>query len=218
MPKITRQKRNKNQRQAAQSLVALGKGPYLPSSAKRIERTVARYSGSSVTQATSSGYSWMTFDSSRFTESSPWTVLSNLYLFVRPIGLKVTVTACRATSSSDNPVVCFAPTPDGNPVGSAAMNLNTFEAPTGRTFTLGPGQEVSYVFKPYALQSLYAPVSNGYASMICPRVNVNSLPRIYFGDILLLTPGVTLTTTANYIQIKAEYVFEFDTIDPANIQ
>jgi hypothetical protein len=54
--------------------------------------------------------------------------------------------------------------------------------------------------------------------MKAPRVALNSMPRIYFGDILLLTPGVTITSTANYITLKVEYVMEFDTIDNANVQ
>jgi hypothetical protein len=54
--------------------------------------------------------------------------------------------------------------------------------------------------------------------MRAPRCSINSLPRIYFGDLLLLTPGVTITSTANYVQVKAEYVMEFDTIDNSNIQ
>lgn len=210
--------KSKQSRIRQQALVSIGRGPYIPSSAKRVERIVTRYSGASFTNATTSGYSYFTFDSSKFTDASPWTQLAALYMFVRPIALKVTITACRATGTSDNPVVCFAPTPDGNPVASAAMNLSYFECPTGKTYTLGPGQEVSYVYKAYALQALYAPVANGYASVPAPRCSLASLPRIYFGDVMLSTPGVNIVTSANYIQVKAEYVLEFDTLDSTNIQ
>ncbi len=224
MPKNTRQKRNRNQRALArkpisqQSLVANPRGNLIPSQAKRVERAVLRLSGASVTNATGAGYSWFTIDSTTFSAASPWTALSNLYMFVRPLYCKVTVTACRATSSTDNPVVGFAATPDGNAVGNTAMNISTFESPNCVSKALGPGQEVSYYFKPYVAVAAYNTPANGYMPMVCPRLSINSLPRIYYGDILLLTPGVVLTTTANYISIRIEHVFEFDTIDNANIQ
>lgn len=201
-----------------QSLVAIPRGNLIPSQAKRVERAVIRLSGASVTNATGAGYSWFTIDSTTFSAASPWTALSNLYMFVRPLYCKVTVTACRATSSSDNPVVGFAATPDGNAVGNTAMNVSTFEAPNCVSKSLGPGQEVSYYFKPYVAVAAYNTPANGYMPMVCPRLSINSLPRIYYGDILFLTPGVVLTSTANYIQMRVEHVFEFDTIDNANVQ
>jgi len=201
-----------------QSLVANPRGNLIPSQAKRVERAVLRLSGASVTNATSSGYSWFTIDSTTFSAASPWTALSGLYMFVRPLYCKVTVTACRATSSSDNPIVGFAATPDGVAVGTTAMSLSTFEAPNCVSRSLGPGTEVSYYFKPYVAVAAYNTPANGYMPMVCPRLSINSLPRIYYGDILLLTPGVVLTSTANYVSIRIEHVFEFDTIDNANIQ
>jgi hypothetical protein len=98
------------------------------------------------------------------------------------------------------------------------MNLSTFEAPNVMTRTLPPGVEVSYYFDAYVALSAYNTPTNGYVPMKAPRVALNSMPRIYFGDILLLTPGVTITSTANYITLKVEYVMEFDTIDNANVQ
>ncbi len=214
----SRNKSRKPNKASQQSLVANPRGNLIPSQAKRVERAVLRLSGSSVTNATSSGYSWYTIDSTVFSSASPWTALSNLYMFVRPLYCKVTVTACRATSSSDNPIVGFAATPDGNPVGNAGMNISTLEAPNCVSRSLGPGQEVSYHFKPYVAVAAYNTPTNGYLPMVCPRLSINSLPKIYFGDILLLTPGVVLTTTANYIQMRVEFVFEFDTIDNTNTQ
>lgn len=190
----------------------------MPSSAKRIERTVARYSGANFTLATSSGYSYFPITSARFSESSPWTQLSALYMFIRPVGVKVSVTSSRSTGTGDNPVIAFVPTPDGQPVGSAALNLNYFEAATGKTMTLPPGVPVSYFYDAYVAVAAYNTPTNGYIPMKAPRVNVNSLPLVYFGDILLLTPGVNIVTTANYIQVKLEWVFEFDTLDSQNTQ
>lgn len=184
----------------------------------RIERLTARYSGSSFTLATTAGYAYMTISSARFTEASPWTQLAALYMFIRPLYARVTITSCRATGTADNPIVCFAPTPDGQAVASASMNLNTFETPVGRTVTLPPGRGISYSYKPYIAVAAYNTPSNGYIPMICPRVSTNSLPIVYFGDLLLLTPGVTITTTANYIQLKIDFVFAFDTIDSSLTQ
>jgi hypothetical protein len=138
-------------------------------------------------------------------------------MFVRPVLAKVTVTASRSTGSSDNPVVGFASTPDGAAVGTTSMNISTFEAPNTVSKSLPPGQEVSFTFRPYIAIAAYNTPTNGYVPMQCPRVSLNSLPRIYFGDILLLTPGVVITSTGNYIQVKVEYVMEFDTIDNSNI-
>lgn len=190
----------------------------MPSSAKRIERTVARYSGANFTLATGAGYSYFTITSSRFTESSPYTQLSALYMFIRPVGVKVSVTAARATGTSDNPVIAFVPTPDGQPVGSASLSLNSFESATGRTMTLPPGVPVTYFYDGYVAVAAYNTPTNGYIPLKAPRMNLNSMPLVYFGDILLLTPGVTVTTTANYVQVKLEWVFEFDTLDASNIQ
>lgn len=211
-------KANKGSSQRTQTLVSVPRGPRMPSSAKRIERIQARYSGANFTLATGAGYSYMSFTSARFSEASPWTQLAALYAFVRPICLKLTVTSARSTGTADNPVVCFAATPDGQPVGSASLSLNTFETPNGVTKTLGPGIPVSGVFDAYIAVAAYSTPSNGYIPMRCPRISLNSLPVVYYGDILLLTPGVTITTTANYVQIKAEYIMEFDTLDSSNTQ
>lgn len=216
--KSNRNKQSKASNLAKQSLVPVPRGPLIPSSAKRVERAVIRLSGASFTNATSSGYSWFTIDSTTFSAASPWTALSALYMFVKPLYTRVTVTACRATGTSDNPVVAFVATPDGNAVGNTSMNISTFECPTAVTRALGPGQEVSYSFRPYVEVAAYNTPTNGYIPMECPRVSINSLPKVYYGDILMLTPGVNLVTTANYIQVKIEHVFEFDTIDSANIQ
>jgi hypothetical protein len=190
----------------------------IPSQNRRRERLVSRYSGASFTLATSAGYAWLTIDSTQFAIASPWTALSNLYMFVRPIGVKVTITASRSTGSADNPVVGFVATPDGAAVGTTAMNISTFEAPNVVTKSLPPGIETSYYYDAYVAISAYNTPTNGYVPMRAPRCSINSLPRIYFGDLLLLTPGVTITSTANYVQVKAEYVMEFDTIDNSNIQ
>lgn len=209
---------NNNNKYKQQALVAVPRGPLIPSSAKRIERLVARYSGANFTIATTTSYAYFAIDSSRITDASPWTQLSALYQFVRPIALKATITAVRSTGTSDNPFVSFVPTPDGQVIGSAAMNLNTFESPTSLSKSLGPGQEVTYVYQPYIAVAAYNTPSNGYIPMKCPRVSINSLPRVYFGEILLSTPGVNVSTTANYIQLKLEYVMEFDTIDVGLVQ
>ena len=111
----------------------------------------------------------------------------------------------------------FVATPDGAAVGTTAMNISTFEAPNVMTKTLPPGVEVSYPFNAYVAIAAYNTPTNGYVPMKAPRVSINSMPRIYFGDVLLLTPGVVITTSANYIQLKVEYVMEFDTIDNTNI-
>lgn len=215
---MRRSKRIKTKRsQNDKSIVPGPRSNILPSQSKRTERLVARYSGSSFSLGTSSGYSFFTIDSSQLSNASPWTALSGLYMFVRPILAKVTITGARSTASSDNPVVGFASTPDGAAVGTTAMNISTFEAPNTVSKTLPPGGEVSFTFKPYIAIAAYNTPTNGYVPMQCPRVSLNSLPRIYFGDILLLTPGVVITSTANYIQLKVEYVMEFDTIDNSNI-
>lgn len=203
---------------ASQSLVANPRGNLIPSQAKRVERAVIRLSGASFTNATTSGYSWFTIDSTTFSSASPWTALSNLYMFVKPLYCRVTITANRATGTSDNPVVGFVATPDGAQVGTTSMNISTFEAPNCVSKALGPGQEVSYCFKPYIAVAAYNAPTNGYIPMVAPRISINSLPRVYYGDILMLTPGVNLVTTGNYIQVKVEHVFEFDTIDNSNIQ
>lgn len=138
---------------------------------------------------------------------------------LRTSGAIVTnATSARATSSTDMPTVGFAATPDGNAVGTTSMSISTFEAPNCISRTLGPGQEVAYSFRPYIAVAAYNTPTNGYVPMQCPRVSLNSMPLIYFGDILFSTPGVTLTSTANYVSIKLEFVFEFDTLDNANIQ
>jgi hypothetical protein len=217
--KRSNKKQNNNNRKiSSQSLVPAPKGNLIPSSLKRVERTVIRLSGASFTNATSAGYSWFTIDSTTYSAASPWTALSALYAFVRPMYCRVTVTACRATATSDNPVVAFVPTPDGTPVGNTSINISSFEAPTSISRSLGPGQEVSYTFRPYVAVAAYNAPSNGYMPMMCPRLSLNSMPRVYYGDILILTPGVNLVTTANYLNVKIEHVFEFDTIDPSNIQ
>jgi len=178
-----------------------------------------RFGGSSVTNATGSGYSFFRIDSNLWSQSSPWTQLAALYMFCRPLYCRATITAARSTGTTDNPVVAFIPTPDGSVAGTTAMNISTFEAATGRTVSLGPGQEVSYTFEPYIAQAAYASaVTTGYFPQKCPRLSLNSLPLVYFGDLLLLTPGVNLVTSGNYIQMKLEFVFEFDTLDVSNIQ
>lgn len=213
-----RQSRQPKKNVSQQSLVPVPRGNLIPSQAKRVERTMVRLSGASFNLATSSGYAWITIDSTLFASSSPWTALSNLYMFVRPLYVRVTVTAARSTGTSDNPVVGFVATPDGTQVGTTAMNISTFEAPNCITRTLGPGKEESYSFRPHVAIAAYATPTNGYIPLPCPRVSLNSLPRIYYGDVLMLTPGVNLTTTASYVQVKVEFVFEFDTIDNGNIQ
>lgn len=219
-----KQRRNRKQNRKSrstvqsQSLVPAGPARTIPSMRVRVERLVARYSGSSFTLATTAGYSYISLTSARFSEASPWTQLAALYMFIRPMYARVTITSCRATGTSDNPIVCFAPTPDGQPIGSASINLNSFETPVGRTVTLPPGRGVSYVYKPYIAVAAYNTPTNGYIPMQAPRMSKDSLPVVYFGDILLSTPGVTITTTANYIQLKVEFVFAFDTLDSSLTQ
>lgn len=217
---MRRKRSNKSNKKnvSGQAIVPSPRGNLIPSQAKRIERCVLRTSGAIVTNATSAGYSWYTVNSNVFGLASPWTALSGLYMFVRPLYVRVTVTASRATSSTDMPLVGFAATPDGNAVGTTSMSISTFEAPNCISRTLGPGQEVAYSFRPYIAVAAYNTPTNGYVPMQCPRVSLNSMPLIYFGDILFSTPGVTLTSTANYVSIKLEFVFEFDTLDNANIQ
>lgn len=214
MPNKRNPKKGKRNAVAQQSLVPVPRGALMPSSAKRVERTVARFSGASVTNATSSGYSFFKMDSNLWSASSPWNQLAALYMFVKPLYLRVTVTACRATGTSDNPFIAFVPTPDGTPAGTTSMNINSFEGPTGRTHTLGPGQEVCYTFEPYIASTAYASaVASGYFPIKCPRLSLNNLPIVYYGDLLIATPGVNLVTSGNYIQFKLEFVYEFDTLD-----
>jgi len=217
---MTRKNRRQRQAKAQASSEIVRSIPrnLIPSQAKRRERLIARYSGASFNLGTTSGYAWISIDSTLFSAASPWTALSNLYMFVRPIGVKVTITSSRSTGTSDNPVVGFVATPDGTHVGTTAMNISTFEAPNVVTKTLPPGVEVSYFYDAYIAVAAYNTPTNGYVPFKAPRCSVNSLPRVYFGDLLLLTPGVNITTTANYIQVKVEFVMEFDTIDNANIQ
>ncbi len=219
-PFPTRKNKRRNRRNAPnQSLVPAPRRALIPSQRPRIERAIFRFSGASVTNATSAGYSWISITSDLFSNASPWTALSNLYMFVRPLYARVTVTSNRSTGSSDNPVVGFVATPDGAAVGTTAMNISTFEAPNVMTRTLGPGVEVSYSFQPYIAITAYSTaVASGYVPMKCPRVSLNTMPKIYFGDLLLLTPGVVLTSSAHYIQGKIEFVYAFDTLDNANIQ
>lgn len=214
-------KRTRNaqkQSKSSNALVSIPRSPLTPSFTRRRERLTARYSGASVTLATGAGYSWFTIDSTRFVDASPYTALANLYMFMRPIGVKVTVTAARSTGTSDNPFIGIVATPDGIAVGSTSMNISTFEAPNVWTRTCPPGVEISYYLDAYVALAAYNTPSNGYVPLKSPRVSINTAPRIYFGDLLIATPGVTLTTTANYLQIKLEYVVEFDTIDNANVQ
>ncbi len=175
-------------------------------------------SGAATTGATTAGYSWLTIDSTLFNSSSPWTQLAALYNFVRPVGAKVTVAYCRATGTSDNPRVGFAQTPDGTPVGNAGMNLSTFESALCKSYTCGPGEEFSAWFPAKVQMAVYAPTTNGYQAINPGRLNLNSLPRVYFGDILFFTPGVVLTSTGNYVSIKIEFIFEFSVLEPTNIQ
>ncbi len=174
-------------------------------------------SGASVNNATTSGYSWITIDSTLYSGASNWSQLAALYNFVRPIGVKATVAYCRATSSSDNPRVGFAQTPDGTPVGSASMSLNAFESSLCKSYTCGPGEEFSAWLPARVQLAVYAPTLNGYMSVAPGRLNVNSLPRIYYGDMLFLTPGVVLTSSANYVSWKLEFVMEFSVLDPQNL-
>lgn len=216
---MNRKKDNKrNTRKQGQTLVSIPRGPKIPSQIRRQERLVLRTSGAAFTAATTTGYSWLTVDSTLFNAASPWTSLSNLYMYVRPIACKITVTSARSTSTSDNPVVGFAATPDGNMVGSTAMSISTFEAANCISQSLPPGVGVSYYFDAYIALAAYATPTNGYVPFRAPRVSLNSLPRVYFGDILMSTPGLLLPSNANYIQVKIEFVMEFDTLDNANIQ
>ena len=180
--------------------------------------TTLALSGANTTGATSAGYAWYTISSAAWTSSSPWTQLAALYDFVRPLGAKATVAYCRATGTSDNPRVVFVPTPDGTPVGNAGMNISTLEAATGKGYTLGPGEEVSFWYQPKVAVAVYATPTNGYMSVAPGKLSLDSLPITYYGDILFSTPGVTLTSTANYVSIKIEFVFEFSVLKPTNVQ
>ena len=180
--------------------------------------TVCALSGSGTTAATTAGYGWLTVSSALFSSSSPWTQLISLYNFVRPIGCRATVTYNRSTGSSDNPRVVFVPTPDGTPVGNAGMSLNTLETAIGKSFTCGPGEEYAFWFSPKVAVSCYRAVSNGYMAMAPGRLDTSSIPDVYFGDILFSTPGIVLTSTANYVSIKLEFVFEFSVLTPSNVQ
>ena len=153
-----------------------------------------------------------------FTAASPWTQLVALYNFVRPIGVKATVAYCRATSSTDNPRVGFALTPDGTPLATTAMNISTFESSLCKSYTCGPGEEFTFWYPAKVQMAVYAPTTNGYQAIAPGRLNVDSLPRVYYGDLMFFTPGVVLTSTANYVSIKLEFVFEFSVLDPKNVQ
>ncbi len=174
-------------------------------------------SGASVTNATSAGYSWLTIDSSLYSAASNWSQLAATYNFVRPVGVRITVAYCRATSSTDNPRIGFAQTPDGTPVGTTSMNISTFESSLCKAYNCGPGEEVVGYMPAKVQLAVYAPVSNGYMSVTPNRLNINSLPRIYYGDLLFFTPGVVLTSTANYVSWKLEFIMEFSVLDPQNI-
>ena len=98
------------------------------------------------------------------------------------------------------------------------MNISTLESATGKGYTLGPGEEVSFWYTPKVAVAVYATPSNGYMSVSPGKLSLDSLPITYYGDILFFTPGVILTSTANYVSIKIEFVFEFSVLKPTNIQ
>ena len=174
--------------------------------------TTVILTGGNVTPATTTGYSYLTVSSGLWSSSSPWTQLIALYQFVRPLGCRISVTFNRATGNTDNPRVTFVPTPAGNAVGNLGMNLSTFEASLGRSFTGGPGQTVSFNSDPSVLVSVYNTVSNGYMAQEPGTLSVSSLPLVYYGDLLLYTPGILLSSVTQYVQIKIEFSYEFSVL------
>lgn len=165
-----------------------------------------------MTPATTTGYSYLTITSGLWTSSSPWSQLAALYQFVKPRKCRIEVTFNRATGNSDNPRVTFVPTPAGNAVGSLGMNLSTFETALGTSKTGGPGQILSHAYDPYVLLSLYNTVSNGYMSATPGVLSVANLPLVYYGDLLIYTPGILLSSVTNYISIKLIFDFEFSVL------
>lgn len=180
--------------------------------------TTVLLTGGNVTPATTTGYAWITITSGLWTSSSPWTQLAALYQFVRPLGCRVSVTFNRATGNTDNPRMSFVPTPAGTPVGSLGMSLSTLESPSGRSFVGGPGQTLTGNFDPYISIAAFNTVANGYQVSKPGYLNLNSLPLVYYGDILFFTPSINLSTVTAYVTIKIEFIHEFFLLDPANTQ
>ena len=140
--------------------------------------------------------------------------MSGLYEFVRPLGVKVTVTFNRATGNTDNPRCAVGPTPDGNPVGNLGMSLNTLEASGFVSRTCEPGKEYSFWVSPSVLLSLYNAVTNGYQAMKPGKLSLSNLPLVYYGDVLLSTPSINVTTVTQYVSLKVEFYFEFSELKP----
>lgn len=218
-------RRNSNSRRRtnrnSQDSQKAASGTYVPSSLSLRNTQKARYvttvilTGTNVTPATTTGYAYLTVTSGLWTSSSPWTALDSLYQFVKPDCARISVTFNRATGSSDNPRVSFVPTPDGNAVGNLGMNLSTLESATGRSFVGGPGQTIAFNCEPAVLLSAYNTVSNGYMSVRPQRLSTANLPLVYYGDLLLYTPGINLSLVPQYIQIKIEFAFQFEVLTTA---
>lgn len=174
--------------------------------------------GGNMSAATTLGYAYYNITSAAWSTCSAWTQLSALYQYVRPYGCRVSITFNRATGNTDNPRVAFVPTPAGTPVGTTSMSLSTLESPTGRSFVGGPGTTISGNIDPSVLISCYGPITNGYMPMRPSTLSLTNLPTVYYGDILLFTPSVNVTTVTAYVMVKLEFMFEFSVLNPSNIQ
>lgn len=208
--KRSRRRRNRNQSQNSdnQTLTI----PRSINGQRARYHTTVTFTGGNVTPATTTGYAYLVVSSSLWTSSSPWTQLAALYQFVRPLGASIEVTFNRATGTTDNPRVAFVPTPAGTPVGNLGMNLSTFESALGKNVSGGPGTICSFRCSPSVLVALYNTVISGYMSMRPGALTISSLPLVYYGDLLLYTPGILLSSVTNYVTIKIKFDFEFSVL------
>jgi hypothetical protein len=170
--------------------------------------------GANFTPATTVGYAYRTITSNDFSLASGYAELAALFSLVRPLGCKATVTFNRATGNNDNPRVAFIPSPAGFGAGNLAMNLNTLEAATGRGYTCGPGERVIGYYKPYVSIAAYNTLANGYVTMPAGTLSLASMPIVYFGDVLLSTPSVNVTSVTAYVSLHIEFDFEFSVLRP----
>jgi len=209
---MARKKRNqKNQsKQSAQSSAALEVVPRRPvnSQALRVELAVM-FTGTNVTPATTTGYAYLAVTSSLWSSASGYPQLAALFLKVKPIKVLSRVTFNRATGTTDNPRVAFAPTPDGQPVGNLGMNLSTFESPLAAQAVGGPGVTIAQSDPAMIAVAVYNTVSNGYQMQRPSALSIRTLPLTYFHDILFYTPGISLASVPNYVQIQLLFTFEF---------
>lgn len=180
-----------------------------PNSQKLRVRLNVMLTGTNVTPATTAGYAYLPVTSGLFASASGYAQLAALFLKLKPIKVTTRITFNRATGTTDNPRVAFAPTPDGQPVGNLGMNLSTFESPLACQAVGGPGVTIVQSDPAMIALAVYNTVSNGYQMQRPQALSVRTMPLVYYHDVLFYTPGINLTTVANYVQIYLSFDLEF---------